>query len=275
MHNNPAIRPSLPHCGVLVRAHDLDRFMISMFLPQDMREDVWALLAFNFEISRIREVVSERTLGLMRLRWWRDEINRIYDGKKVDGHEVLTSLAEIIRKHGLKRNGFDALLDARALDLDDDVQPKNLEGLMNYAEFTTRPLYELILSVCGVDPEFEVLQPVAINYALVGIVRASTLWASQGRCLFPEDLMNKHGLSQNNMMSPNRRESLRAVVHDIIEGGWLTPVGTQQVFLRANEVLSNLYYKQIKKAKYDITSPIFLREPVFKALRMFVGVKVL
>ncbi len=269
-----ATNSSLSYCETLVREHDPDRFMISMFLPKDMREDVWTLLAFNFEIARIREVVSEQALGLMRLQWWRDEIDKIYLGQDVTGHEVLVSIVDVIRKHDLDQGNFEALFDARSLDLEAVVQPENLEGLMNYAEFTTRPLYEMVLSVCGTDPALEILQPVVINYALIGIMRVSALWVKQGRCLFPVDLMQKHGLTQNDVLSPDNRESLKAMVCEIIEEGCLTPVGTGQVVLRASEVLSAIYCKQIKKAKYDITSPILMREPAFKALRVFFGVKV-
>ena len=118
----------LSFCGSLVKAYDPDRFLLTMFVPEQVRdpsspaattrrEALWALFAFNHEIAKTRAVVSEPQLGRIRLQWWRDEIERIYSGSVVPEHEVLKPLAAAIRAHDLPREDFETLITAREADL--------------------------------------------------------------------------------------------------------------------------------------------------------------
>ena len=50
---------TISYCGETVRKHDPDRFLLSMFAPPESREALWALYAFNHEIAKTREVVTE------------------------------------------------------------------------------------------------------------------------------------------------------------------------------------------------------------------------
>ena len=46
------------HCDDLVRTHDKDRFLSSLFAPADRRRYLHALYAFDIEIARIRDLVA-------------------------------------------------------------------------------------------------------------------------------------------------------------------------------------------------------------------------
>ena len=50
---------ALSYCAEQVRVHDDDRFLCALFAPEPARKGLLALYAFNLEIARIREVVSE------------------------------------------------------------------------------------------------------------------------------------------------------------------------------------------------------------------------
>ena len=263
----------LSYCGQLVKDHDPDRFLLSMFLPPVSRESVWSLCAFNYEISKTREVVSESTLGLMRLQWWRDAIKNLYEQDTVLDHEVLKPLADTIKKHDLPREQMDKLLYAREFDLE-DVLPGNLEGLMNYADFTTQPLFELIIKATEDDPAQYVMQPIAINYALAGILRATVFYAQQHRVYLPEDLMQKYNVPKEEILDKNNRENIKKVIQEIVDSR-LPVKKSQHVFLRASEALSEMYFKQIIALDYDVFSADLLRDPKFKVLRLFWKTKIM
>ncbi len=264
---------NLSYCGDIVRMYDPDRFMQIMFLPADVREALWALFAFNHEIAKTREVVSESTLGLIRLQWWRDAIRDVYEHDKVTEHEVLKPLAQAIKTHSLPREDFDQLLYAREFDLE-DVLPGNLEGLMNYADFTTQPLFKLALKICGANPDQEVVQPVAINYALAGILRASAALARQHRFYLPEDLMNRNNVSKENFFDEDKRSGVKQMIQAIVDNR-LKQTKPDHLFLKSAEVISDIYFKQIKALDYDVLSPAMTHEPPFKALRVFCRTKIL
>src|ERR671926_643162 len=63
------------HCADLVRDADKDRFLAALFAPEPARRGLLALYAFNVEVSRVRDRVSEPLPGEIRLQWWRDAIS--------------------------------------------------------------------------------------------------------------------------------------------------------------------------------------------------------
>ena len=80
------------HCQQLVAKGDKDRFLSCLFAPTDARPHLFALYAFNVEIARIRETVSEPQIGLVRQQWWLDTIDGIYAGRTPRSEEHTSEL---------------------------------------------------------------------------------------------------------------------------------------------------------------------------------------
>ncbi len=262
-----AMPSSLSYCAQLVKAQDPDRFLLSLFAPADTREHLWALFAFNHEIAKTREVVSETMLGLARLQWWREVVGKIYQGGDFPSHEVL---AAAIKKYNLPREDFETLIYAREFDLE-DVLPTNTEGFLNYADFTSAPLMRLAVRITGGDVEYEPVQQVAVNYAIAGLLRAVPFHASQRRCYLPEDLMKKHGVSLRQLhdfIKPE--EGLKDAVREIA-GYVVNGIKTKNRFLRASQSLAMIYMKQMEAIGYDVFDGRMARPPAFKELRVFIG----
>jgi len=87
------------YCAQLLRRQDADRYLTALFAPGDRREALFALYAFNLEVARAREVVSEPFMGLIRLQWWRDALDEVYQGR-IRAHEVIRPLASAISAYG-------------------------------------------------------------------------------------------------------------------------------------------------------------------------------
>src|SRR3546814_19077229 len=83
------------------------------------REHLFALYAFNHEVAKTAEVVSEPLIGRIRLQWWRECLDGIYDGAARQ-HEVVQPLAEAIAARQLPPALLEAIIDARELALDAD-----------------------------------------------------------------------------------------------------------------------------------------------------------
>lgn len=226
MSASPSASPqaALSYCGDLVRRHDPDRFLTALFAPADRREDLFALYAFNHEVAKTREVVSEPTLGLIRLQWWREGIEGIYDGE-VRRHEVMQPLAAAVRRHGLDRALLDRLIDAREADMEDEA-PADLACLVNYAEVTAAPLVALALAVLGVPAADRAADTPAATavaghvgraWALTGVARAVPFLARGRRCRLPADLMARHGVSEAALFDLKPEPGLRAVVRAVAE----------------------------------------------------------
>src|ERR1043166_4968177 len=88
----------------LVRRHDRDRFQTALFAPAARREALLALYAFNNEMARVRETVSEPMLGQIRLQWWREVVSAAFSGEAPRHHLVAEPLTAAIREFGLSRD---------------------------------------------------------------------------------------------------------------------------------------------------------------------------
>lgn len=185
--------PALSPLAAALRRNDRDRFQTALFAPADRRESLLALYAFNYEIARVPEVTHEPLIGQIRLQWWRDALDEIYRGAPPRRHEVAEPLARTIREHGLTRAHFEAMLGARARDLD-TAPPADLESLEAYAEESSAGLVLLALEILGVrGGEAEAAgRSVGIAYALSGLLAAMRFHAGMKRLYIPQDMIDHH-----------------------------------------------------------------------------------
>jgi NADH dehydrogenase [ubiquinone] 1 alpha subcomplex assembly factor 6 len=193
--NGEAGSSALSELGRMVRRHDRDRFLTTLFAPAAERQALLALYAFNHEVAKTREVVSEPMLGRIRLQWWRDSLGQIYAGTPARRHEVVGPLAAAIERRALTRGHFDALIDARERDLE-DAPPESLTALEAYAESSSAPLVLLALEALGErsDAARAAGRAVGIAYALTGLLRAVPFHARARRLYLPRALCQSAGL---------------------------------------------------------------------------------
>lgn len=203
--------PSLSLNALEVRRLDRDRFVTALFAPAERREALFALYAFNLEVARIPELVSEPLLGRIRLQWWRDTLDQLYRGGDV-AHPVAQALGQAILRHDLARGQFDRLLEARETDLEPEP-PADLDGLVGYAEGTASTLNALALQILGVADKaaFEAARHLGITWALTGLLRAVPFHAAARRLYLPAALLAEHGVSTEEVLAGTPSEGLAKV----------------------------------------------------------------
>jgi NADH dehydrogenase [ubiquinone] 1 alpha subcomplex assembly factor 6 len=201
----------LSRIAALVRRHDRDRYQTVLFAPAARREALFALYAFNYEIARVRERVTQPVLGQIRFEWWRESVATAFEGGPPRYHIVLEPLTAAIRDFALTRAHFDRLIDARETDFEEDPPP-NLATLEDYAEATSARLVYLALEILGShDPVArEAGYHVGIAYALTGLLRAMPLQARAGRCFIPTEIAAQTGLAAQDYRALHSTEALRA-----------------------------------------------------------------
>src|SRR5215207_6502960 len=109
--------PGVSSLGGFVRAHDRDRFQTALFAPAERREALFALYAFNYEVARVRESVTQPMLGQIRLQWWREVVAASYAGAPARQHVVAGPLAALIAEIAPAREHFERIIDTRERDL--------------------------------------------------------------------------------------------------------------------------------------------------------------
>ena len=177
------------HCAEIVRQRDPDRYLSDLFAPPEARRGLFALHAFNAEVARVRDAVSEPMPGEIRLQWWRDAIVNGEAG----GNPVAEALNRTIREATLPLTAFDNLLSARTFELYDDPMPtlKDLEG---YAGETASIVFQLgAMVLAGGDPgTADAAGHAGVAYALTGLMLALPRHAARGQMYLPADMMAAH-----------------------------------------------------------------------------------
>lgn len=250
----------LSACAADVRRHDHDRYLTALFAPAGRREAIFALYAFNLEVARTRETVSEPLLGELRLTWWREAIEALTRGE-VRHHPVLQALAGPSRELALSPALFERLIEARRFDLDDDP-PADLSALETYAADTTGSLMALVQQVLGHrdGPALAAAHHVGIAWALTGLVRAVPFHARAGRLYLPADLLSEAGISGGDIFARRPPAALGDVVRTIVAAiedhlraarrlRHELPATARPGLLLAS--LADLYVRDIRRAAYD------------------------
>ena len=203
--------------GEIVRVHDPDRYLCDLFAEPKTREGLFALHAFNHEVARIREVVSEPMLGHIRLQWWREALDGILAATPRQ-HEVVLGLAWAFETFRLDRADFDSILEARETDLD-DAPFATIEALVDYARRTAGMISRIGLAILGV-PEpatTRAADDIAVAAALTGLLRAMPYLARSKRLMLPQDIFQAKGARLGDYYELRDGPELRAVVQTVAE----------------------------------------------------------
>jgi phytoene synthase len=214
----PDAMPGLSPLAALVRRHDRDRYQTALFAPADRREALFALYAFNYEVARVREIVTQPMLGQIRLQWWREVVAAAFAAAPPRQHDVAEPLTVVIRDRALTRAHFDRMIDTRERDLADEP-PATLAAIEDYAEGTSATLLYLALEVLGVTETsaHAAAREIGIGYALAGLLRAMPFHARAGRRYVPADSGARLGLDPADYAGLRDSTGLRAATAEIAE----------------------------------------------------------
>ncbi|MEA2857484.1 MAG: 15-cis-phytoene synthase [Methylobacteriaceae bacterium] len=203
------------HCSTLVHARDRDRWLATLFVPAEKRPHLHALYAFNIEIARIRDVVSDPMPGEIRMQWWSDALEGETRGD-VRGHPVADAFLDTIAKCGLPRVDLTTLIEAHRFDLYDDPMP-DFAALGAYCEATSSVLFRAAAKILAAHENAagEAAHCAGIAYGLTGLLRDLPLHAARGQCFLPADLLAKHGVSPGGVVGRQDSPALRRALAEL------------------------------------------------------------
>ena len=132
----------------LVRRVDPDRWLSSRFIgdPQ-ARGDVVAIYAYDHELARAPKVASNPLLGEIRLTWWGEVLDEVFEGRAVRHHPTAQALADVVRRRDLPRAPLETMIDARYREL--DAAPMTETEALDWARDTGGLSAELAARILG------------------------------------------------------------------------------------------------------------------------------
>jgi phytoene synthase len=202
--------------GETVRRVDFDRYLSSLFAPAALRRELNVVYAFNHEVAKTAETVSQPIAGQIRLQWWRDRIAELYRGVAVE-HPVVQALGGIIAARNLPRALFDELIDARERDLE-EAPFATLEDFETYADATSGHVMRLAARILGGHDTLDApSRDLGVAYAIAGLCRAVPYHARQRRLMLPADRLIALGVSVEEVFAGTASQRLRPLFEDMAQ----------------------------------------------------------
>jgi len=200
-------------CTTRVREADKDRFLATLFAPERHRAPLFALYAFDAEISEVRDRINSPMPGEVRLQWWRDvltETERSYAG----ANPVALALREVVRNYALPVPLLLDLIDAHAFDLYNRPMP-TLSALQAYAAATSATMIRLAAKVVndGAEAEDEeAFRHAGMASTLTWLLRRFGTHSSRGQRYLPNDVLARHGAQAADIGAGRVSKKLRSVL---------------------------------------------------------------
>ena len=206
------------YCRELVRRQDKDRYLCTLFAHRRDRQGLFALFAFNYELGRIREAVSEEILAEIRFQWWQDAIEGIYGGTTRD-HPVVVALARMVERSTPPVSLFLDLITARREGMIGDGFA-SLAQLEAYAESRDGKLHEIGVYAVGQGGSSEVRtagRHAGTAWAITGLLRSTRHLAARGRTIVPREDLIAADVSPRSALGPEWPASLSPIIGRIAE----------------------------------------------------------
>jgi phytoene synthase len=217
MSNMDAGREAAGFCAELVRTHDFTRYVSTLFMPAEQRRALVALYAFNVEISRVHEQVSQPLPGEVRLQWWTDMLAGNAHGG-VEGNPVAAELMLAIRNWRLPIERLSRLIDEHQFDLYNDPMP-TMAALEGYINDTSSALFSLGAGIAA-RPSEEVehlARHAGLAQGMVQVIAALPRDASRRQLFVPQQLLESHGCGIEEVFAGKQTPRLRQVLGQLVD----------------------------------------------------------
>jgi 15-cis-phytoene synthase len=219
MSSADAPRDSAGFCAELVRAHDFARYASTLFVPAAQRRALLALYAFNVEISRVREQVSQPLPGEIRLQWWTDVLAGAGHGG-VEGNPVAAELLLAIRNWRLPVERLSRLIDEHQFDLYNDPMPTKA-ALEGYINDTSAALFSLGAAIAGQQSDGieHLARHAGLAQGIAQVIAALPVDASRRQLFVPLQLLESHGRDMEEVFAGKQTPQLRPALDQLIGEG--------------------------------------------------------
>jgi phytoene synthase len=209
-------KDSAAFCADLVRAYDFERYASTLFVNADQRRALLALYAFNVEISRVREQVSQPLPGEVRLQWWTDMLAGTGHGG-IEGNPVAAELLRAIRTCGLPVEPLARLIDEHQFDLYNDPMP-SMAALEAYIHDTSSALFALGARIMGRQSEAtdHLARHAGLAQGFARVIAMLPADAARRQLFVPLQLLEHHGSGMEEVFAGKGTLQLRAALDQLI-----------------------------------------------------------
>lgn len=182
-----------------------------MFLSAEKREAITALYAFCREVDDIVDECSELRVAQVKLAWWRDEIEKLYQRTPI--HPVTKALLPHVTKFNLDQALFNEIIDGMEMDL----------NFNRYADFKQLQLYcYRVASVVGLlsaqifgfhhRKTLKYAHDLGMAFQLTNIIRDVGEDARRKRIYLPLDELAQFNVTEDDILKSRESANVKALI---------------------------------------------------------------
>src|SRR2546429_3897148 len=155
-------------------------------LPREQREAMFQIYSFCRQVDDIADSDGPRAARLAALQQWRDDIDALYRG---DPPPRLQDYVASVKRFGLKREDFLAIVDGMEMDVPQDIRAPDLATLDLYCDRVASAVGRLSVRVFGLPSDDGILLAHHLGRALqlTNILRDIDEDAGLGRLYLPRE----------------------------------------------------------------------------------------
>lgn len=265
-----------PDLAAIVRTSAWDRYIATLFAPAEKREALFALYAFDAEVSRISQIVHDPLPGEIRLQWWRDVANGERDAE-AQGHPVAAALLQSIINHQLPRGAFDTYCEARIFDYYHDVMPDQT-ALETYLGATNSALIQLACLILDKDAARQAADAsghAGVALGIAAIIPQLPRTRSRSQCYVPADILSACGLNGAAFITGENKPAIKNATDALCELGlahankWHIAAKTLPTSVKAAYLPVANARRILEKAKQPTQHPAFAPVELSQLRRLY------
>lgn len=186
-------------------------YLVTLFLPENVRVAAQSLFAFSAELSVVRQRVSEPTPGEIRLQWWHDALNGEGHGA-VRANPIADQLLNAIDQYKLPKVPLLRMVAAHRFDLYDDPMT-DVNQFEGYAGETRAAIYQFVAMLICKDDDPSVFADAAGHLGVVATYIERMLSfgrdSSKGQIYLPISVFQSFGVDDKTILAGQNTEAVR------------------------------------------------------------------
>jgi len=176
------------------RASGSSFYTAMRILPRERREAIFEIYSFCRAVDDVADDGGPRDQRLAQLTEWRDDVNALYSGA---APPRLHGLAGPMRRFGLKREDFLAIIDGMEMDTVSDIRAPDWATLDLYCDRVASAVGRLCVRVFGLEaaPGVALAHHLGRALQLTNILRDLDEDAAIGRLYLPREALHAAGIT--------------------------------------------------------------------------------
>jgi len=185
-------------------------------LPREQREAMFQIYSFCRQVDDIADSDGPRPERLAAIQQWRDDVDALYQGHPPPR---LQDYVGSVRRFGLKREDFLAIVDGMEMDIPQDIRAPDLATLDLYCDRVASAVGRLSVRVFGLAENDGVLLAHHLGRALqlTNILRDIDEDAGIGRLYLPREALLHAGITSSDPLKVIAEPSLPKVCAPLVE----------------------------------------------------------